>query len=97
MRLNKPFIIAIFACSLPGLVATTSMADEQHEEYQPSARHGAELWANTCARCHNLRRTDEFSDRQWIPVVSHMRIRAGLTGNEARDILSFLQASNSRD
>jgi len=45
-------------------------------------------------RCHNARDPQEFRDDLWKPIVTHMRVRAGLTGQEARDILAFLQASN---
>ena len=55
---------------------------------------GAQTWANNCSRCHNMRNAKELRDDQWVVVVSHMRVRAGLTGQEARDILKFLQASN---
>ncbi|WP_197722130.1 hypothetical protein [Sulfuriflexus mobilis] len=55
---------------------------------------GAVLWSQNCARCHNMRDPKEFRDDLWKPIVTHMRIRAGLTGQDARDILVFLQASN---
>jgi cytochrome c5 len=55
---------------------------------------GAQGWANTCARCHNMRDPKELRDDQWRAAVAHMRVRAGLTGQEARDILAFLQGSN---
>lgn len=55
---------------------------------------GAKLWADTCARCHNMRDPREFRDDQWQVIVSHMRVRAMLTGQDARDIRAFLQASN---
>jgi cytochrome c5 len=55
---------------------------------------GARQWANNCQRCHNMRDPKEFRDDLWRPIVSHMRVRAGLTGQQARDILAFLQASN---
>ena len=50
--------------------------------------------ANNCARCHNMRDPKELRDDQWRAAVGHMRVRAGLTGQEARDILAFLQGSN---
>lgn len=59
-----------------------------------AAARGAKAWAGNCARCHNLRDPKDFRDDQWKLVMSHMRIRAGLTGQEARDILKFLQGSN---
>ena len=55
---------------------------------------GAQQWANNCARCHNMRDPKEFRDDEWKPIVQHMRVRAGLTGQQARDILAFLQSSN---
>lgn len=66
------------------------------DDFPPGdATRGAQSWADNCARCHNMRDPKEFRDDQWKPVVLHMRVRAGLTGPEARDILAFLQASNS--
>lgn len=55
---------------------------------------GAKSWAQNCARCHNMRDPKEFRDELWKPIVTHMRVRAGLTGQETRDILLFLQRSN---
>ncbi len=55
---------------------------------------GAQTWAATCARCHNMRDPKELRDDQWRAVVAHMRVRANLTGQEARDVLAFLQESN---
>jgi cytochrome c1 len=55
---------------------------------------GAKAWSDNCARCHNMREPKEFRDAQWRVTVAHMRVRAGLTGQEARDILTFLQSSN---
>lgn len=55
---------------------------------------GAKAWAENCNRCHNIRNSVELSDDQWITTSFHMRVRAGLTGQETRDILTFLQATN---
>lgn len=55
---------------------------------------GAKAWADNCMRCHNLRDAKELRDDQWITTTFHMRIRGGLTGQETRDILTFLQQSN---
>lgn len=55
---------------------------------------GAQLWAENCSRCHNIRPPESFSDAQWQTVVHHMRLRADLTGEEARSILDFLKSSN---
>lgn len=58
---------------------------------------GAVTWANTCGRCHGVRDPNEFTDVEWKTIVSRMRIRAGLTGKEARDVLKFLELSNKKE
>ena len=55
---------------------------------------GATTWANNCTRCHEMRSPTEFRDDIWKPIMAHMRIRGGLTGEQQRDVLAFLQASN---
>lgn len=57
---------------------------------------GSKSWSENCARCHNMRSPSELRDDQWVTSVFHMRVRAGLTGQETRDILAFLQASNGK-
>lgn len=55
---------------------------------------GAKAWGDNCARCHNMRDPKDLSDRDWKVVTTHMRLRAGLDGQDVRDITAFLQASN---
>ena len=57
---------------------------------------GSKTWSENCARCHNMRSPTDLRDDQWVTTVFHMRVRAGLTGQEARDILTFLQGSNAK-
>lgn len=59
-----------------------------------SMSHGAQEWSNNCARCHNARGPSEFSSQQWQTIMLHMRLQGGLTGQEARDIYSFLAAQS---
>jgi hypothetical protein len=60
----------------------------------PPKESGVQLWSDNCARCHNGRPPEEFSGAQWDVIVHHMRLRANLTGEEAREIVAFLKASN---
>jgi hypothetical protein len=60
----------------------------------PPEKSGVQLWSENCSRCHNMRPPETFSDTQWAAIVHHMRLRANLTGDEARKITTFLQASN---
>lgn len=57
---------------------------------------GAQAWAHNCSRCHNMRPASEFSGANWHTIVQHMRIQAGLTGQEARDIYLFLAAQSPK-
>lgn len=74
------------------LSITSSWAADPKRE--ADAAKGAKIWAETCNRCHNMRSPTDLTDEQWVASVFHMRIRAGLTGQQARDVLEFLQASN---
>ncbi len=55
---------------------------------------GAKTWADTCARCHNMRDPKSLRDDQWRAAIAHMRVRVGLTAKEAENVLVFLQQSN---
>jgi len=95
----KSLRISIIAGALIALVgaavwsAPQGKAADQKPDPAAIAR-GAKSWADNCARCHNARDPKDFRDDQWKVIMTHMRIRAGLTGDEANDILVFLQASD---
>jgi cytochrome c5 len=55
---------------------------------------GAKVWSATCGSCHNIRDPKELSDADWKVAVGQMRVRAGLTAKQAREIEAFLKASN---
>lgn len=54
---------------------------------------GARAWAQTCSRCHAMRDPKEATARQWPVITTHMRLRAGLDGDQVRDITLFLQGA----
>jgi hypothetical protein len=60
----------------------------------PSAaeKSGAQLWAENCVRCHNIRSPSNYSPAQWEVVMMHMRVRANLTPEEHKKILEFLKS-----
>jgi hypothetical protein len=55
---------------------------------------GAELWAENCVRCHNIRSPSSYSPAQWEVVMMHMRVRANLTPEEHKKILAFLKSGS---
>ena len=59
-----------------------------------STKGGAELWAETCSHCHNLRSPSSYGPAQWEVAVYDMRVRAHLTGEEQRLITEFLKAAS---
>lgn len=71
----------------------STLADDAASDPMAFAR-GAKAWANNCARCHQIRSPAEFRDDSWRAIITHMRVRAGLTGQDSRDILAFIQGSN---
>ena|SRR5437868_6253921 len=58
----------------------------------PTAKSGAELWAENCIRCHNIRSPSSYNPVQWEVVMMHMRVRANLTPEEHKKILEFLKS-----
>jgi hypothetical protein len=81
------------ALALSGL-PPQAIAQDTDERAAGDFTRGVKAWSGNCARCHNMRDPREFRDDQWRVIVMHMRVRAGLTGQDARDILTFLQGSN---
>jgi hypothetical protein len=59
-----------------------------------SERSGAQLWAENCIRCHNIRSPSNYSPTQWEVVMMHMRVRANLTPEEHKKILEFLKSGS---
>jgi len=55
-----------------------------------SAAEGARLYNENCARCHNPRAVQEFTEENWSVIMPHMRERAHLTGGESRAIENFI-------
>ena len=87
-RILFAFSVLLIILSLP----TASLAGHFPEPGDPVA--GAKTWAQNCSRCHNARDPADLRDDQWISTAFHMRIRAGLTGQQTRDVLTFMQNSN---
>ncbi len=54
----------------------------------------AQIWAENCNRCHNVRSPSQYSDAQWEVIGTHMRVRGYLTGEEQRTIIEFLKQGN---
>ncbi len=75
--------------------ATTAPASAGLTWPYPAPQKGsAQLWAETCNRCHNIRSPSAYSSAQWAVIMYDMRMRCSLTGQEQRQILEFLQSAH---
>jgi hypothetical protein len=59
-----------------------------------TGKSGAQLWAENCVRCHNIRSPASLSPVQWEVAMMHMRVRANLTPEEQKKILEFLKSGS---
>lgn len=87
---NLWILLAIGLFGVPFVTLAEASADETL-----SLARGARLYSANCGRCHNPRGAVEFTDGQWPLIMTHMRVMAGLPGDQAREIEFFLRASNN--
>ncbi len=87
----------ILTARCAGVVAVMFLAIPVDAQAQQSSAiaEGARVYGNACGSCHNARSPLERTDRQWVTIVNHMRVRGNLTGRQARAVLAFLQATNT--
>jgi hypothetical protein len=91
------WLLGVLVASTAVLYSLASAAGDEGIAAKPDPMQfarGAKTWANNCSHCHNMRNPKDLRDDQWRAVVTHMRVRAGMTGDEARDVLTFLEGSN---
>jgi mono/diheme cytochrome c family protein len=85
-------LASLFFCAQ--LQGHAQSAQSQSQPAGSSIAAGAKVYANMCGQCHNPRSPLERNDRDWVTIISHMRVRGNLTGEQAREVVAFLQASN---
>ncbi len=95
LRLRRPNASLVLRALLVVVLAATSAAANEAEKAPPDLARGARLYSDNCGRCHNARGPAEYSDAHWPLIVTHMRVIAGLPGEQARTIEAFLRASNN--
>ena len=83
------FTLVVSSCSADKQAGTAAGAAASTG---PAEKGGAQLWAENCQRCHNMRSPSSYNDAQWEVVMMHMRVRANLTPEEHKKILEFLKS-----
>jgi hypothetical protein len=98
--IGVPGALIIIFCAAATWLVLGCAANKQSGEVAagttaaPTGKGGAELWAENCVRCHNIRSPSNYSPAQWEVVMMHMRVRANLTPEEHKKILEFLKAGS---
>lgn len=59
-----------------------------------SEKNGAQLWSESCVRCHYAPSPTDYSDQQWELIGTHMQVRALITQSEKDKIVEFLKSAN---
>jgi len=57
---------------------------------------GAELYAINCNRCHAERYPTERTSGQWKTIMMHMRVRANIPPDQAKEILKYMQEESGK-
>ena len=89
------FMILLFVqcASQKQVVADDSNLNKNTPEFVLQ-KSGAQIWAESCIRCHNTASPATLSDVEWGIAVTHMKLRAQLTQVEAEKVLEFMQSAN---
>lgn len=88
---SAPAAVLLFSAASLFLFGCSTLGKKDTAE-APAEKSGAELWANNCSRCHNIRSPQSLSPAQWEVAMLHMRVRANLTPEEHQKILAFLKS-----
>ena len=93
--IGLPGAVIIVSCvALTWLIGCAANKQSGEVAAGATGKGGAELWAENCIRCHNIRSPSNYSPAQWEVVMMHMRVRANLTPEEHKKILEFLKSGS---
>jgi cytochrome c5 len=83
-------ISALVACSSSKEVYT-DITENKEIKFE---RSGAQLWGETCTRCHLAPSPAAYNDTDWSTIELHMRIRANISASDSNKIFEFLRSAN---
>jgi len=90
-------VAAISALFLPIVYAGGDGKSDKKPETTASGSQkltGQELYAINCNRCHSERYPTEWTPAQWKTLMLHMRVRANLPADQAKEILKYLEGES---
>ena len=93
--IGLPGAVIIISCvALTWLIGCAANKQSGEVAAGATGKGVAELWAENCIRCHNIRSPSSYSPAQWDVIMMHMRVRANLTPEEHKKILEFLKSGS---
>ncbi|MEO5944823.1 MAG: hypothetical protein ABIP30_04000 [Ferruginibacter sp.] len=54
---------------------------------------GHDTYTAKCARCHELKKVDNYTATDWDPILASMAPKAGLTEKETANVLAYVKAN----
>lgn len=83
-------LVSITACSSSKEVYS-DITDNNDFKIEKS---GAQLWGETCIKCHLVPSPASYNDVDWSTIELHMRIRANIVDADSKKIFNFLRSAN---
>jgi mono/diheme cytochrome c family protein len=99
LRLLVGLALAVMAASIYAVSSSVVYAGPETAPQKPAetqAVSGSDLYAIHCSRCHSERYATEFTAGQWKTIMIHMRVRANISADQAREILKYLQENSGQ-
>jgi mono/diheme cytochrome c family protein len=80
------------------IVAVASLALATVTDVKPAKKRltGEQLYAINCSRCHSERYPTERTKAQWKTLMLHMRVRANLPADQAKELLKYMQEESGK-
>ncbi|MBK5210308.1 MAG: hypothetical protein JJE44_12525 [Flavobacteriaceae bacterium] len=87
-------IVGLAAVVLGIITAFTLQSCSAEKVAAYKNKSGAQLWGETCIRCHSTPSPASFNDTDWSSIELHMKVRANLTKEQSDKIFEFLKSAN---
>lgn len=87
-------VMLVAGCQAPDARSAHASGATTVARVGKSGKGGAQLWAENCLSCHNVRSPSQYSDADWDLVMQHMRVRANLSATDTETITKFLKSAN---
>ena len=89
-------IIILTACShksTPTAAKTPKQAPAQFNMMTaaaPSVVEGDKTYNAKCGKCHDLKKTTEYTANEWKPIMNSMAVKAKLSTDEKSNVLAYV-------